>query len=183
MDERLDIHLYMTTHDEELPKLNSLEHIEEVKRWFSQVDNVAVHHNHFSRVDDKLIAEASKHEIVNCHSIVFYPPGKLVEAHNVGRELKEFFHNHRKTFDWHMAPNPKLMELFEVYLEIVVKRKEEGAPEEGGESKPAVGVSRPVRRESLEERNRRILEAAHSGEHPKSELYRELQRRREEGQQ
>jgi len=147
---KIDIHLYMTTHDDELPDLHTMEHVEEAKTWFSQVDNVAVHHNHFSKINDELIKEASKHQIMNVHSIVFYPPGKVMEANQVGMDLKKFFLTHKKNFDWHVAPNNNLKDVFEVYLEIIVKN-----PNEATETKTE-------KTETLEERNYRILQEAHT---------------------
>lgn len=118
----MDIHLYLTTRKDGMPDLKSHKDVEEVRRWFSKVGNVAVHHSHFSEVRDDIIREASPHPILEGHSVIFYCPGELLDADEIGEELKVLFKKHHHPFDWHVAANPNLKpKNYEVLLEIIVK--------------------------------------------------------------
>lgn len=119
----LDIHLFLTTRKDGLPDLRTHQDVEEVKAWFSKVRNVAVSHNRFNVISDALIKEAEPHPVVGGHSIVFYAPGELHEADEVGHELEKVFTKHHKSFDWHLGGNPHLQSgNFEVYVEIIVEK-------------------------------------------------------------
>jgi len=127
----LDIHLYLTTHADELPDLNSMKHTEEVRAWFSKVDDVAVNHDHFEEISEDIIKEAHPHPVLSAYSVVFYPPGKLLEADEVGEQFKALFLGHGKQFNWSVAPSPDLPEdKFDVYLEIIVGKEGDKQAEE-----------------------------------------------------
>jgi hypothetical protein len=126
-----DIHLYITDHKDELPDLHTMKHVDEVRSWFSQVDDVCVHHDHFKKIDDDLLKEAKNHPILHGFAVVFYPMGEMLQANaEVGQALKRLFHKHRIKFSSTLTPNENLNNNFyDVYLELIVGKEEgEEAP-------------------------------------------------------
>jgi len=138
----LDIHLYLTTKKDALPDLDSFKHADEVRSWFSQVKNVALHHNRFTEISDELIAEAEEHHILEAFAIIFYPPGEMLEADDqIGEKLDELFTRHKEKFSWSLTCEKNLEPgKYDVYLELIVESQEgEGEQPEVEKSVPAVG--------------------------------------------
>lgn len=158
-----DIHLYITDHEDTLPDLHTMQHSDEVRSWFSQVDGVCMHHEHFSRIDDSILKEAKNHEIKSAFAVLFYPPGEVLSADDeVGEKLKKLFKSHGIKFSWNLTLNDRLQKNFyDVYLELIVK------PEKKPPSKPQDSIG-------IEEREKRLL-----GElHPEAEKRPEMPGRR-----
>lgn len=127
-----DIHLYITDHQDALPDLHTMEHADEVRSWFSQVEGVCVHHDHFDKIDDSILAEAKNHPIKQAFAVIFYPPGEVLEADDqVGEQLKQLFNSHRVKFSWNLTANDKLdRNFYDVYLELIVKKSKVEEPAE-----------------------------------------------------
>ncbi|MFH1789183.1 MAG: hypothetical protein ABH834_07365 [Candidatus Altiarchaeota archaeon] len=157
-----DIHLYITDHQDALPDLHTMEHIDEVRSWFSQVNGVCVHHDHFSKISDDLLKEAKNHPIKQAFAVIFYPPGEMLEAdEEVGEELKKLFKSHRVKFSWNLTSNDRLTRNFyDVYLELIVKKSK--VVEEGEKPKDAAAEKKEEQeRLSLAEKEKMLLGDLH----------------------
>lgn|GEM_PF-871125 len=143
-----DIHLYITDHKDSLPDLHTLEHSDEVMDWFSKVDDVCVHHDHFDKIDDKILTEAHKHKILQAFAVIFYPPGEMLESdEEVGEQLKKLFKGHNIKFSWNLSVNDKLHgNFYETYLELIVSKEEvEDKREEKTEKKLSLADKEKMR--------------------------------------
>ncbi len=147
----MDIHLYLTTRKDSLPDLGTFKHVDEVHSWFKKVDNIAVHHDHFSEINEGLLKEAKTHSIIEAYAVIFYSLGELFDADEVGEQLHVLFKKHRVKFSWSVTPNEKLKSKFyDVYLEILVGKGDDAAEEAAKEKSDK-------RRMSLEEREKMLL--------------------------
>ncbi len=151
-----DIHLYITDHKDALPDLHTMQHVDEVRSWFSQVDDVCVHHDHFKKIDDDLLTEAKHHSVMHGFAVVFYPMGEMLQANaEVGQALKKLFHRHKIKFSSTFTPNENLRNAFyDVYLELIVGKDEE-------EAKHAAPKKQEEKKLSMAEREKMLLGDLH----------------------
>lgn len=117
------IRVYVTTKTDSLPDLASYQTEEEFYKWKSDVEEVSFESGEFKEFSDALFMGRERHEVVEGHALIEYPPGEVLEARSrIARPLADLFKaRHIKFTSAQTRDEQASPGVYQASLELIVK--------------------------------------------------------------
>jgi hypothetical protein len=132
------LHLFVTTRDDPVEDLDSLNDFKQFKEWEEEVKPHTLKCGKYDGMTADFIKDIGDYDILECYAVILYPKGKMLEASNVGNQMLALLKQNRGKLRWKlektgkskstnmeyftfgMLADPELKEdEFRIYFEIV----------------------------------------------------------------